>query len=93
MGILAWPRRRAAHDREDTVADTVSKVIHKGRGKLAREACLEGPPLVKNFAAEQMEVVNNLPSRQDDGERHAPKPTRSTVAIPMRVICRRPVGS
>ena len=48
---------------------------------------------MKNFAAEQKEVVNNLPSGQDGGERDAPKPARSTVAIPSRVICRRPAGS
>ena len=77
----------------DIVADTVSKVIHKGRSKVSRGPCLEEPPLGKNFAAEQKEVVNNLPSGQDGGERHAPKPARSTVAIPSRVICRRPAGS
>ena len=37
--------------------------------------------------------MNNLPSGQDGWERHAPKPARSTVAIPSRVICRRPAGS
>src|SRR5262245_56012413 len=40
-----------------------------------------------------MEVVNNMPSGQDGWERQAPKPTRSRVAIPTRVICRRPAGS
>ena len=48
---------------------------------------------MKNFAAEQMEIVKNLPASQDDRARPAPKPARSIVAIPTRVICRRAAGS
>ena len=48
---------------------------------------------MKNFAGEQMEVVKNLPASQDGGERPAPKPARSTAAIPTRVNWRRPAGS
>ena len=48
---------------------------------------------MKNFAAEQMEIVKNLPASQDDWARPAPKPARSIVAIPTRVIFRRAAGS
>ena len=48
---------------------------------------------MKNFAAAEMEVVKDLPAHQDGGERPAPKPARSTAAIPVGVNCRRPAGS
>ena len=37
--------------------------------------------------------MNNLPSRHHGSERKAPRPARSTVAIPLRVGCRTPAGS
>ena len=46
-----------------TVADTVSKVMHKRQSKVSGGLCLEEPPIVKNFAAEQMGVVKNLSFR------------------------------
>jgi hypothetical protein len=58
----------------DAAADTVSKVMDKRRSKVSRGLCFEEGPIVKNFAAEGMEVVNNLPSGQDGWERPAPKP-------------------
>lgn len=37
--------------------------------------------------------MKSLPSSNDGSERNAPKPARSTAAIPSRVICRTPAGS
>jgi hypothetical protein len=60
------------------VADIVSKVNRKRRSKVSRGPCIEERAVVKNFAAEQMEIVKNLPASQDDWARPAPKPARSS---------------
>jgi hypothetical protein len=79
-------------DRGDTVADTVSKVIHERRKKAAGKPCSQSAPIVDNFAGKEMSVVKNLAPRDSCAERKAPRPARSTVASPWRVSCRTPAG-
>jgi len=47
----------------DIAADTVSKIIHKRRRKASDEPCSQPAPVVNNFAAKEMDIVNNLPLR------------------------------
>ena len=85
--------RGSPFDDGDAAADTISKVIHKRRRKAVGKPSLEAAPVVKNFAAEEMGIVKNLPASQDGWERYAPKPVESTAAIPSRVGCRALAGS
>ena len=94
--LLATKQREHLHGLDTLAthaADTVSKIIHKRCRKAPDEPCSEPAPVVNNFATKEMDIVNNLPPRHVGSERKAPRPVRSTAAIPSRVSCRTPAGS
>ena len=84
VSALPWPRPPLIPS---------PKLCISGAGRLRTSLAQDPAPVVNNFATKEMEIVNNLPPRHLGSERKAPRPVRSTAAIPLRVVCRTPAGS